>query len=333
MTFEQIIKDISNKKYHPVYFLTGEEPYYIDQISDLLEANVLDEAAKSFNQMIVYGKDTDFKAIVDDARQYPMFSTHRLIIVKEAQDMKDIQGLEKYITHPAETTILALCYKYKKIDKRTAFAKALTAHTLYFESKKIYDNQVPGWISSYTSVKGFKINPEAAALMADYIGADLSKLSNELEKLFINLGQQKNITLEDVREQIGISKNFDVFELQSALGLRDFKRAAMIIQYFSNNPSANPGVMIVASLYAYFNKVLIVKMHSKFNDADLAKAIGAHPFFLKEYKEAARNYTVDQMYHIMQALKKADMQVKGIGNRRGNDGSVYRDFLIACMQP
>ncbi len=331
MTFDQIVKDISNKKYQSVYFLTGEEPYYIDQLVDMIEETVLDEGEKSFNQLVVYGKDTEFKAIVDDARQYPMFSTHRVIIVKEAQEMKDIQRLDKYVSNPSPSTILVLCYKYKKLDKRTTFAKSLASNALVFESKKIYDNQVAGWITAYAQNKGYKIASEAASLMGEYIGAELSKLSNELEKLFINLSAQKNITIDDVRDQIGVSKNFDVFELQTALGLRNYSKAAMIIRYFIHNPAANPGVMIIASLFSYFNKVLTVKMHHRMSDNDLAKAIGAHPFFLKEYKQAAQNYSSDHLFKIMEALKEADMHIKGIGSRRGNDGSVYRDFLITCM--
>lgn len=331
MTFDQIIKDIKGKKYDPVYFLTGEESYYIDQISDLIEDTVLDEGEKAFNQLIVYGKDTEFKSVVDDARQFPMMSSFRVVIVKEAQEMKDIQGLEKYVTNPSLSTILVICYKYKKLDKRTSLAKALTSNAVYFESKKIYDNQLASWIISYAGNKGFKITPDAAGLMAEYIGAELSKLSNELEKLFINLAAQKKITIEDVREQIGISKNFDVFELQTALGLRNFNKAAMIVRYFGQNMNANSPVMIIASLFSYFNKVYTARIHHKISDNDLAKAIGAHPFFVKEYRQAAQNYSLDHLYEIIQALKRADMYSKGIGSRRSNDDTIYKDILITCM--
>jgi DNA polymerase-3 subunit delta len=331
MTFDQIIKDIKSKNYKPVYFLTGDEPYYIDQISDLIEDTVLDEGEKAFNQLIVYGKDTEFKSVVDDARQFPMMSSYRVVIVKEAQEMKDIQGLEKYVMNPSLSTILVICYKYKKLDKRTSLAKALTSNAVYFESKKIYDNQVASWITSYAGNKGFKITPDAAGLMAEYIGAELSKLSNELEKLFINLAAQKKISIEDVRDQIGISKNFDVFELQTALGLRNFNKAAMIVRYFGQNMNANSPVMIIASLFSYFNKVYTARMHHKISDSDLAKAIGAHPFFVKEYRQAAQNYSLDHLYNIIQALKKADMYSKGIGSRRSNDDTIYKDILITCM--
>lgn len=331
MTYDQIIKDIKSKIYHPVYFLTGEEPYYIDKISDLIERTVLDEGEKAFNQLVVYGKDTDFKSVVDDARQFPMMSPYRVVIVKEAQEMKDIQGLEKYVAHPSPSTILVICFKYKKIDKRTALAKSLAAHAIFFESKKLYDNKVPSWIISFAENAGYTITPDAAGLMSEYIGSELGKLSNELEKLFINLSEKKKISIEDVREQIGISKNFDVFELQTAIGLRNFNKAALIIQYFGQNINANPPVMIIASLFSYFNKVYTAKMHNRLSDGDLSKALGVNPFFIKEYKQAAQNYSVDHLYQIMQALKNADMHSKGIGSRRGNDGSVYKDILINCI--
>lgn len=331
MTFEQIVKDIKNRNFSPIYFLTGEEPYYIDQIASLIEDTVLTEEEKAFNQLVVYGKDTEFKAIVDDARQFPMMAAYRVVIVRESQEMKDIQSLEKYIVNPSPSTILVICYKYKKMDKRTAFAKTLASKALFFESKKIYDNQIPTWITAYVEQKGFKIDSGAAGLMSEYIGANLSKLSNELEKVFINISQQKKITIEDIREQIGISKDFDVFELQTTLGLRNFSKAALIIQYFSQNPNANPGVMVIASLFSYFNKVYTVKTHNRMSDAELAKVTGIHPFFLKEYKQAVNNYSVEHLYNIMQKLKQADMHIKGIGSRRSNDGAVYKDILIACM--
>jgi len=331
MTFDQIIKDINSKKYHPVYFLTGEEPYYIDQIAHLIEQKVLNESEKAFNQLVVYGKDADIRSIVDEARQYPMMSALRVVIVREAQDLKDIQILDKYIANPSSTTIMVLCYKYKKLDKRTALAKTLASNAVFYESKKLYENQVPSWIISYVEQNGYKIASDAAGLMTEYIGADLSKLSNELDKVFINLKDNSIITKDIVREQIGISKEFNVFELQTALGNRNFTKAAVIIRYFIQNPGDNPAVMVVANLFSYFIKVHAVKIHHNTNDAELAKSVGVSPFFIKDYKQAAKNYTVDHLYNILQSIKKADMHSKGIGNRRSNDGGIFKDILISCM--
>jgi DNA polymerase III subunit delta len=331
MTFDQIIKDIKASKYSPIYFLHGEEPYYIDKISDLIENKVLNEGEKSFNQVVIYGKDADFKVVVDEARQFPMMSSYRVIIIKEAQDMKTLTELTSYLEKPSNSSILVFCYKYKKLDKRTKFAKLLDDKATVFESKKLYDNQVAAWVKDYIHQLGYKADAGVPDILAEYLGADLSKISNELDKLILNVPNTKPISVADVKDQIGISKEFDVFELNKVLGEKNFTKAAMIIRYFAQNPSANPAIVTVSSLFGYFTKVYTAKYHTSLSDAELAKLTGVSPFFLKEYRIAAKNYTIPHLFKIFQVLKVSDQHCKGVGIRRGDDGAILKDILIACM--
>lgn len=332
MTFESIMKDLKAGKYHPIYFLYGDEPYFIDQVSDYIEKNVLTEAEKSFNQVILYGKETEFKTIVDEARQFPMMASKRLIIVKEAQEMKSLPELISYIEKPSSSSILVICHKYKKLDKRTKFSKILDEKAIVFDSKKLFENQVSPWIRDFIKVKGLTAEAGVPDIIAEYLGADLSKISNELNKLILNFDTNTTITVNDVKEQIGISKEFNVFELQRVLGERNYVKAAMIINYFKENPNANPSTLIISSLYSYFNKVMITRSHSNLTDQDLSKQTGVNPFFLKEYRNAAKNYSMPQLIKIFQMLKSADKTSKGISNRRSDEGAIFKDILITFLQ-
>ncbi len=332
MSHEDIIKDVKQGKFHPVYFLHGDEAYYIDLVSDFIEKNILNEGEKAFNQVIVYGKDTEFKTIIDEARQFPMMSNYRVIILKEAQDMKTLQELASYIEKPSPQSILVICHKYKKLDKRTKFAKLLDSKAVVFESKKLYPDKIPPWISNYIRNLGYTIQPSAVDLLSEYLGSDLCKISNEVDKLILNVRKGESITAGDVKDQIGVSKDFDVFELQKALGEKNFAKSSLIMKYFGENASANPAVLIVSSLYTYFNKVFITAINLKESDQNLAKILGlSTAFFVKDYKTAASNYSPIHLKKIFQVLKIADLNSKGVGSRRSDDGSIYKDILIACM--
>jgi DNA polymerase-3 subunit delta len=331
MSFDQVIKELKSKKYQPIYFLHGDEPYFMDQICDYIEGHVLNEGEKAFNQIILYGKDIDSRIVIDEARQFPMMSNLRVIIIKEAQDMKSLTDLLPYLEKPSATSMLVICYKYKKLDKRTKFAKILDEKALVFESKKLYDNQVADWAKRYILEKGYAIDQPACELMSEYIGADLSKLTNEIDKLLLNIPAGRPITVDDIREQIGISKDFDVFEFQKVLAEKNFVKAALIAKYFTQNPSANPSVVVVGSLFNYFNKIYITKFHASVSDQELSKLMGVNPFFMKEYKKAAGNYSISQLNHIMKTLKKADLNSKGVGSRSSDENTIYKDIIIACM--
>lgn len=313
MSYTQILADLKAKKYRPVYFLHGNEAYFIDAIADFIEQNVLNEGEKAFNQTILYGKDIDFKQVVDAARRYPMMSSHQVVIIKEAQEMRTLQNLSKYVEKPTDTTILVICHKHKRFDSRTSFGKLLKSNALVFESKKLYDNQLPDWITTYLKGKGFSIQPQATALIAEYLGTDLSKVVNELEKLTINLPKGTKITPKHIQENIGISKDYNIFELNKALGYKDIAKANRIIKYFSANPRKNPMVMVVSGLYNYFSKIYTLHFLRNASEKDLLKALKlSSGFFLKEYRQSARNYNRHKTEKVLQLLKEYDLKSKGV---------------------
>lgn len=330
-SYDAIIKEVKKGNVQPVYFLHGDEPFFLDELVVFFECNILSEEEKAFNLIMLYGKDIDHKYIVDEARQYPLMASRRLVIVKEAQDLKTFNELQSYIEKPNPSTVLVLCYKHKKLDKRSKISKLLESKSVVFESKKIYDNQTAGWIKAFIHDKGYKISEVAAETLAAYIGPDLSRLSNEIDKILINQEAGKEIQVEEIKEQVGISKDFDVFELQRALGERNFGKANLIFRYFMQNPNANPSVLVLSSIYNYFNKVFVVQSHAGMSDQDLAKLTGVSPFFLKEYRMAARKYSNSALQNIFMILKQADQLSKGIGARNVNDAAIYKELLIGCM--
>ncbi len=257
VTFEEIISDLRKRIFKPVYFLAGDEPYYIDLITDYIEEKVLTEAEKAFNQVIIYGEDTSVPAIIDTARRFPMMASHQVVIVKEAQSLRKIEDLLFYLEKPLLSTILVLNYKYKTLDKRTKLYKLLDTQCVYFESMRLRDYQVPAWIERYLMTKGIKINPDASSMLTEFLGTDLHKIVNELDKLLITLPEGKPvITSALIEKNIGISKDYNNFELQKAIGEKNILKANMIVHYFANNPKDNPITLTIASLFGLFTKIL-----------------------------------------------------------------------------
>jgi DNA polymerase-3 subunit delta len=329
LTFEAIIKDIKSQKYSPIYLLHGDEPYYIDKISNYIEKNVLNLGEQSFNQAILYGKDTEFKTVVDEARQYPMMASHRVVVIKEAQDMRSLKSLATYAENPSPQSILVINHKYKKFDSRTKLAKAIKANGVLFESKKLYDNKVPAWISSYLSDKGVNIAPDASMMAAEFLGTDLNKIANEMDKVIVNLEGQKSISADMIKEMVGISKDYNVFELQKAIGTMDTEKVFRIVNYFAANEKANPLVMVLSNLYGYFLKVYTAAYHGKKSDNELKTLLGLPtPYFVKDYRTAAKNFHGQKLINIFDALKDADLKSKGVGARNMNSREVLRDFMI-----
>lgn len=330
MTYDAVIKDLRNKKYAPVYFLTGDEPFYIDRLTDFIEHNILNEAEKAFNQIVIYGKEAEFKSIVDECRQYPMMASRRVVIIKEAQDMSSINELANYLEKPAESTTLVLCYKYSKLDKRTKFAKALEKHAVVFESKKLYDDKIAPFVIEYIASKGYKIRPEAADLVAEFVGSELSRVANELDKLCVGRKPEAVIEIKDIQEEIGLSREYSVFNLQSALAERNLKKTIRIIRSFIDNPKNNPEVVVVSTLHGFFYKVFITMVNMADNDMALQKKLGlASPFFVAEYRKATRNYTLPDLKRIFAALKTADLHSKGMGARNLGPEEIYKDLYLA----
>ncbi|MAP80726.1 MAG: DNA polymerase III subunit delta [Aequorivita sp.] len=322
-----IINDIKKGHTKPMYFLMGNEPYYIDGISKYIEENVLTDAEKGFNQMVLYGRDISVDDIVSNAKRFPMMAEKQVIIVKEAQDLsRTIENLLAYAQNPQPTTILVLCYKYKTLDKRKKLVKAIAETGVIFESKKLYENQVPDWIKRVLAGKGYTITPKAAQMLVEFLGTDLSKVNNELEKLQLILKPGEQITPQIIEENIGISKDFNNFELQNAIGAKDIKKAFAIIQYFAQNPKNNPLLMTVALLYSFFTKLL--KYHALSNKREAAKVLGVNPYFVKDYQTAARNYPMKKVSAIIGVLKEIDLKEKGVGAANLSQADLLKELLV-----
>ncbi len=332
MTYTEIIKSLRAKEYKPVYFLHGEESFYIDAISDYIEKKVLSEGEKSFNQTIYYGKDTEPKTLIDTACRYPMMASHQVVILKEAQEMKSLHDLQLYVEKAVPSTILVICHKHKKLDARTKFAKSLKANAVLFESKKLYDNQVPDWIVDYLKGKKLKINSNASQLIAEYLGTNLSKIANELDKLAINLSAGTVIDEKHIQDNIGISKDYNVFELQKALGQRSVLKTNRIIQYFIANPSKNPLVMVVGTLYNYFSKIYMLHFLRSLPDRELSSALKLRSeYFLREYKSTARNYNLAKTQNVIAVLKEYDLKSKGVDSDSTPEGELMKEMVYKIM--
>jgi DNA polymerase-3 subunit delta len=331
MEYEEIINNLKNKIYHPIYFLMGDESYFIDQISDYITENVLTQAEKDFNQYILYGKDVDADTIITYARRFPMMANYQVVIVREAQNIKKIEDLEPYVNNPLKSTILVINYKYRTIDRRKGFAKALAKKGVLFESKKIYDNKLPAWISSYLAEQQYSIEPQASAMLSEYLGTDLSKVANELNKLIISLPQKTRITPDHVEKNIGISKDFNIFELQNALGERNVLKSNQIINYFAANPGSNPLSKTISNLYFYFMKILTYHFLDDKSQNVVASMLQINPFFVSSYVAAARQYPIKKVVEIISILREFDMKSKGIGNVSSDMADLQKEMIYKIL--
>ena len=324
---KQIITDIKKGTIAPIYFLMGEEPYYIDGITQFIENNILTEEEKGFNQMILYGRDVTVEEIVSNAKRYPMMAERQVVIVKEAQNLTPtIDNLVSYAENPQLTTVLVICYKYKTLDKRKKLSKLLKQNGVLFESKKLYENQVPDWIRRVMKGKGYTITHKAAQMLTEFLGNDLSKVNNELEKLQLIIKPKEQITPEIVEENIGISKDFNNFELQNAIGAKDIKKAFGIVQYFAHSPKNHPLVITIALMYSFFSKLL--KYHSLTDKSVAASALGVSPYFVKDYQTAARNFPMKKISTIIASIREVDMKSKGVGAANLPQGELLKELLI-----
>ena len=328
MKYEKIMQDLKAGTYHPVYLLHGAESFFIDSVSSYIEKNALTDAEKSFNQIVLYGKDVDFKAVVDNARQYPMMSNRRVVILKEAQAMRTLKNLQSYIEKPSPQTVLVIAHKNKPLDKRTKFGKSVSKSAVILDSKNLYDNQVPAWISNYLKSQKLTIDPDAAQMLTEYLGQDLSKIVNEIDKMKINLKAGEKITAKIVQEGVGISRDYNVFELNKALSIWDYPKIMRIIYYFEENPKANPLVMVISNLFGYFTKVAITQQNIKANDADLARKTGVNPFFVKDYRVAARTFRPAQIKQAFVSLHTADRHSKGMGMKAATPLGIMQQLVF-----
>lgn len=340
MTFSQIFKELENKKYHPVYFLQGEEAYFIDMISNYIENNVLDDSERSFDQTVVYGRDSDKSSIISLAKQFPMMAKNQVVIVKEAQDLKDLvpKGksankkketdlLEAYLENPQKSTILVFCYKYKKLAKNTILSKSLEKNAVLFDSDLLRDEKVPEWIQQYIVQNGHSITTKASVLLSEYLGNDLSKITNEIGKLIINLESGSEINETIIESNIGISKDYNAFELQKAITERNFLKANRIVNYFASEPKSYAIQRDIVLLYRFFIKLLIYQRLQDKSPGNAASKMGVNPYFLKDYSNAAKIYSQQKVINNISLLREFDLKSKGVNNT----GKLSVGFMLKEM--
>ncbi len=330
MKYTEILNDLKKKIYAPVYVFHGEEPFYIDLLVQYLEDNVLDEADKAFNLIVAYGRDVVPEDLALKARGFPMSGNYLLVIVKEAQDIRNWAPVEDYIKAPSPSTILVISHKHKKLDKRKSFYKLLSKseNVVLFESNKLYDNQVPGWIESWVKQQGFLIDQKAVLLLADHLGNDLGKIANEIGKLGIILKPGEKITPELIEQNIGISKDYNIFELTNALGKKDLAKSLRIINHFEKDPKDNPLQMVIPMLYNYFIKILLVHKNKGIDKFKLASLIGVPPAFTGEYVTASRYYPLAKIPAIISDIKNLDLKTKGVLSTDSADYGSLKEFVI-----
>ena len=328
----QIVADIRGGNLKPIYFLMGEEPYYIDKISDFIEDHVLDESEKGFNQVVMYGRDVSVEEVIASAKRFPMMAERQVLIVKEAQDLsRTIEKLVPYIENPQPTTVLVINYKYKKIDKRKKLYKATAKNGLIFESKPLYENQVADWIRRVLGGKKYQAEPKAAQMLVEFLGTNLSKISNELDKLMSIVPQGTIITPDHIEQHIGISKDFNNFELRKAIGEKNILKANRIIHYFAQNPRHNPLVMTISLLNSFFTQLLIFHGLKNKSREHVAKALGIRPYFVNDYSTAARYYPMKKVAQIIHLLRDADMKSKGVNANNQSQSDILKELLFKIM--
>ncbi|WP_066217655.1 DNA polymerase III subunit delta [Formosa haliotis] len=329
---KQLVADIKQKKLKPIYLLMGEETYFIDKLSDYIETNVLSEEEKGFNQMVLYGRDVTVEDVVGHAKRYPMMAEYQVIIVKEAQDLsRTFDKFLEYAKQPQPSTILVLNYKYKSVDKRKAIYKTLKKSGVVFESKKLYENQIADWIRRVLSPKSYSITPKASQMLIEFLGTNLSKINNELEKLQIVLPKDSQITPEHIEENIGISKDYNNFELRKAVGSRDVLKAQRIVKYFAENPKDNPMVVSVSLLFSFFSQLLHIHGMQDKNPRSVAAALKINPFFVDEYLVAVRNYPMKKVSANIAILREFDVKSKGVGSNAVPQGDLLKELLVHLM--
>ena len=331
MAVEKIIAEWKKGLFKPVYWLEGEEEYYIDKVVHYAEEHILSESESSFNLSVFYGKDANWAEVLNACRRYPMFSERQVVLLKEAQQMRDVEKLEAYIENPLQSTVFVISYKNKKVDGRTKFAKLLKEKGGLVTTKKMYDSQLSEWTQELIQSKGLNISPKGLALLVDHIGNDLTRIDNEVQKISVNLGKRNTISEEDIEEFVGVSKEFNVFELQSALAKKDLVKAIRIIQYFEANPKAAPIQLVLPSLYSFFSKVFMVFGAGSHDEKIVAAAIGVTPYFVKDYLQAANLYTYPGVEKVLLLLHSYNLKSVGVRDNGTPDTSLLREMLAKMI--
>ena len=331
MSAEKIITEWKKGSFKPVYWLEGEEPFFIDQVVDYAEKHLLNESETGFNLTVFYGKDADWPSVVNACRRYPMFAERQVVILKEAQQMRDIEKLEAYVDNPQPSTVFVVSYKDKKVDGRSKLAKVLKQKGEMLTTKKIYDSQLPEWSGQVVKQHGLSITQKALSLLVDHIGNDLSRIQNEIEKLAVNLNARKNITEDDIENYIGVSKEFNVFELQDAVARKDLPKAIRIVQYFEANPKAAPIQLVLPALYNFFSKLYMLYGIPNPDEKSAALALGVNPYFVKDYLAASRKYDYQGVERLLLLLHQYNLRSIGVNDGGTSDAGLLKEMLVKAM--
>lgn len=331
MSAEKIINDWKKNIFKPVYWLEGEEDFYIDKVMDYAEHHILNESEAGFNLIVFYGKDSNWADVINACRRYPMFAERQVVLLKEAQQMRDIEKLEAYIENPLKSTVFVVSYKEKKVDGRTKLAKLLKEKGELLTTKKMYDSKLPEWTKDLIESKGLTISQKALMLLVDHIGNDLNRIDNEIEKIRVNLGSRKNVTETDIEENIGVSKDYNVFELQAAIANKDLGKAVRIIQYFEGNPKAGPIQLILPSLYSFFSKVFMIYGLNSRDEKSVASSLGLNPFFVKDYIKTANLFTYPQVEAILLLLHEYNLRSVGVNDAGTEDASLLKEMIVKMI--
>lgn len=334
---KKILTELKAGKYAPVYFLQGEETFYIDLISNYIEVNALSEAERSFNQVIMYGKDATMAAILTNARRFPMMAERQVVIVKEAQDIQDLNKeigaklLLDYLTKQVPSTVLVFCHKHKTLDKRRELGKKIDQYAVMLNTKKLYDNQLPEFVYEYIHERKVTIDQQAVQVLCEYVGNDLHRMANEIDKLTISLPASGSISVDQVMNQVGVSKEYNVFELQKAILQRDALVANKIVNYFESNTRKNPMIPVVAFLHSFFSKVLIASQVADKSEKGLASELKVSPYALRDYTLALRQFPVPKIIDNLASIKEADLKLKGVNTGTADEGQIFRELVWRIM--
>ncbi len=334
---EDVLKEIKKRDFAPVYFLHGEESFYIDRITNLIEESVLTPAERGFNQTMLYGRDITMGNIITQARRFPMMAERQVVIIKEFQQLPDLakeestKMLEAYIAQAQPSTVLVLAHKHKTLNKNSKLYKSIEKNATVVETKKLYDNQLPAWIQNYLKDQKYNIEPKAVQLLAEAVGADLGRMSGELDKLCLNVSPETPINEQMIEKFVGISKDYNVFELQNAIAQRDRSKAFKILAYWEANPKKQPLIPTIAMLFGYFVKLLLATQEKDKSDQNLAKVLKINPYIVKDYKLALQNYNSPQLLETIRLLRMADLQTKGIIAGGGEESEILREFIFKIL--
>lgn len=331
MSAEKIISDWKKKLFKPVYWLEGEEDYFIDKIVHYAEHNILTDAEAGFNLTVFYGRDADWTQVINACKRYPMFAERQVVLLKEAQHMRDIDKLESYIGQPLTSTVFIVAYKEKKVDGRTQLAKLLKTKAELFTTKKMYDNQLPDWTNELVKSKGYTISQKGLLLLVDHIGNDLSRIDNEIEKMLVNLGSRTSITEDDIEKYVGVSKEYNPFELQSAMAAKDLSKAMRIIQYFEANPKAAPIQLVLPTLYNLFSKTYMIFGQASKDEKTIAANIGVNAWFVKDYLLVARNYGYNGVEKALLLLHHYNLRSVGVNDTGSSDASLLKEMVVKMV--